>query len=255
MVKTIRSHRAAVWLAIGLTSIALAIVLEKGFLDSSQRAEPGGEATPGVPMAPPHPIPRTTNSFVADHPIASSGNSRSKLERRSDMPSPMATPAKPSLAYPGGAPMQGGSESPTPKSVAREEPDDSVIGRPFPVSASVEARCRNWANKADDPCEDVHKLLSRMAQEPRDTAWAAQMEEEIRDQVMTGSPGKYSIRAVECRTSVCAVEVASLFGLYFGPKYDDPLSSKLEQGIHTWGYEFDASGGRITVTVMPFTRR
>ena len=106
-------------------------------------------------------------------------------------------------------------------------------------------------------CDEVRQLLSQMAQEPRDPAWAADMETKLRDDVMTVEPGKYSIRAIECRASLCAVEAASLDGLYFGHlDSNEYLDRKLLKGMDNFGYEIDpSSGSRVTVTVRMFKRR
>lgn len=134
---------------------------------------------------------------------------------------------------------------------------DAVIGRPFPISASVESNCRHWSkNDAGDMCGEVQQLLSKMAQEPRDPTWARKMEEALRDHVTTEEPGKFSIRAIECRTSVCAVEVESIHGPYLGGIYPDhPASKDLSTWLPIRAYETNEYGARVTVTVMTFTRR
>lgn len=90
-----------------------------------------------------------------------------------------------------------------------------VIGRRFPMSASVEAGCRRLGGLCD---EDL-QLLSKMAQEPRDAEWAKEMESNLRDHFVTAEPGEFSIRAIECRTTLCAAEVESLYGPYLGGHY------------------------------------
>lgn len=131
------------------------------------------------------------------------------------------------------------------------DPDPStVIGRPFPVSASVESGC-----KLDDSCSDLHQMLTRFAEEPRDPAWASEMEGNLRDLLVQES-GKYTVRNIECRTSLCLVEVASLYGVYYQPiPADNPLSKRLLPMAGDWGYELDPSSARVTVTIAPFRRR
>jgi len=82
------------------------------------------------------------------------------------------------------------------------------------------------------------------------------MESKFRDSVLTSEPGKYSIREIECRTSICAIEVASLYGTYLWKgEQNESLNRQMMNGLSTWGYETDSSGSRITVTVMTFERR
>jgi hypothetical protein len=129
--------------------------------------------------------------------------------------------------------------------------DSSVIGTPFPVSASVEKGCR------DNQCDEVRKQLARMAQEPRDVAWASEMEMAIQQNVESRGPDKFLIRSLECRSSICAVETVSPDGQYLGPAYPSPLLNKLSGSvmIPMWGYELDASGARISVSVLVLLRR
>jgi hypothetical protein len=147
-----------------------------------------------------------------------------------------------------GVPSNGKSLVPATASVGL---DASVVGSPFNVSPSVSSRCKGFLN-----CDEISKKLSDMAREPRDKAWATEMETKLQDEVMSQGPDKYSIRNIECRASICALEVASVFGTYIGPGYGDSLNLSLSNGIDTmWGYEIDARGVKTTVTLTTFTRR
>lgn len=127
----------------------------------------------------------------------------------------------------------------------------SYAGILFPVSPSVENMCHGFSK-----CDEIHDKLSKFAQEPRDTSWAATMEAEIQDNVASFGPSTYSIRDLECRSSLCVVEVESLFGTYPSPRYGTPLYSALDAGVDTiWGYEKDESGARVTVTLKIFARK
>jgi hypothetical protein len=129
--------------------------------------------------------------------------------------------------------------------------DKSVVGSAFPISASALSACRNHG------CDEVREKLTEMANEPRDNAWATQMEIEIQNNILSQGQDKYAIRDIECRSSICAIETASVEGQYLGPSYNDPLRSSLTGGelIPIWGYETDASGVRITVSVIVLMRR
>ena len=52
-------------------------------------------------------------------------------------------------------------------------------------------------------------FLERMATETRDTEWAPAMEARIERSTYEGERGQYRIRALECRSTRCALEVAS----------------------------------------------
>jgi hypothetical protein len=129
--------------------------------------------------------------------------------------------------------------------------DTSVIGTPFSVSKALVAACK----RDDSLCPGMYKTLTKLAQEPRDNAWASQTEAIIQNQIESQGPDKYSIRSLECRTTVCAVEVTSLFGPYSGLRYSDDVKYSLRTGLGTVGaYETDPFGARVTVTLMTFTR-
>jgi hypothetical protein len=146
---------------------------------------------------------------------------------------------------------QGADIGPTAIPAAPMGIDTAVIGRAFQVSNSVESRCKPEPNL----CTDVLRNLAKLAQEPRDNVWAADMEKLIQANIAQQEQNKYLIRNIECRASVCAVELASIFGPYLIGR-DDQLHSSLRPGIATLGvYETDASGARTTVTVETFTRR
>jgi hypothetical protein len=130
--------------------------------------------------------------------------------------------------------------------------DASAIGIPFPISASVGDLCKRESNM----CGDVPERLAKMAQEPRDQAWATETEGRLQDNILSQGSNKYSIRDIECRTSLCAVEVASAYGPYVGLGYEDQVKFGLLNGQLTIGaFEKDPAGARITVTVITFTRR
>jgi len=145
------------------------------------------------------------------------------------------------------------TEPNTPPTIDAEASDPAdVIGHPFPVSASVEASCRGLGSSCDEHLEGI---LSQFAQEPRDPAWAKEMEAKLRDQVMTAEPDKFSIRAIECRTTLCVVEVASLQGPYRAAPYAFVRSNNLFNGSAMYGYESNEYQAMITVTLRTFVRR
>jgi hypothetical protein len=139
--------------------------------------------------------------------------------------------------------------------------DTAVVGRAFPISASVEADCKR---KQDYICNDVQQKLEQMRQQPRDLGWATEMEALIRHDVLyEEQPDRFRIRHIECRASLCAAEVDSTlttngtYGSYMGGMqvHHDALNAALHTNLNTFSYETDASGARVTVTVITFTRR
>lgn len=131
-----------------------------------------------------------------------------------------------------------------------EGPDLRVVGRPFSLSPAMEAECR-----LDAGCAPVLRLLKQFSQQPRDPAWAAKMEAGLRD-LVTSQPG-YAIRAIECRASLCAAEVASGMGMFnfitpTGPDGTDPALSSLHAFYSETAYEHDPA--YATVTLMTFRR-
>ncbi len=156
---------------------------------------------------------------------------------------------------------QAAAESTTPRPQANEHKravsdDAPVIGPPFPVSPSVEASCKRLSTPASDFCEGAHRLLDKMSRERRDPAWASEMEQKLRDHIATSEPGKFTIRALECRSSVCILEVESILGPYTGGfRSGSPLYKQLDWDLPARGYETNVDSARVTVTLMPYTRQ
>lgn len=87
-------------------------------------------------------------------------------------------------------------------SIPKRNPE---VGRPFPLSDSVREACkqRKW-------CIDLAlPLLAEFAGERREPNWAPLMEAEIGRFVAKRESDGFSLRVVECRTSLCVVEVYS----------------------------------------------
>ena len=127
----------------------------------------------------------------------------------------------------------------------------------FRYPTSVEALCRKLSSQEEDYCADTHHALAEFAQQPRDPVGASNMEAQLRDLVMS-QPG-YTIRTIECRTSWCVAEVASLSGMFHfegAIGTDSPLGQSLRVGLG-WqtAYERDSSSASIGVTLQTFERR
>jgi hypothetical protein len=139
-------------------------------------------------------------------------------------------------------------------------PDVSVVGRSFEISEAVETDCKI---RNDYMCNDVQKKLAELSQEPRDPHWASTMEALIEHDILFDEdPGRFSIRNIECRTTLCAAEVESTasvngkYGSYLGGKFGhhDDLNAALHTNYNTFARETGSTGARVAVTVITFTR-
>jgi len=88
--------------------------------------------------------------------------------------------------------------------------------------------------------------------EPRDQQWAAQAEENLRAFVEK-KPRNFTVRPIECRSSLCAFEVASLEGTCEDLGWRDELKYKLESVSSEFSYESQL-GARVTITFRIFQR-
>lgn len=107
-----------------------------------------------------------------------------------------------------------GTDTTAPDYVGAESHDDeskSVVGRPFPISGALRARC---LESVGTTCESL--LLREFPEQPRDQQWSDRMEAKLRDVVINVEPGKYWIGEIECRTTLCVVEVSSHSGAFKG---------------------------------------
>jgi len=130
---------------------------------------------------------------------------------------------------------------------------NAVIGRPFPVSESVISQCRPDEGVGPPSCVNILELLARMAEEPRDLRWARETEASLHE--WASQLPDTTIRAIECRTSLCAIETSSIHGLQHGPTYHDPSNERVLPWNPLWAYETDTRSARVTVTMRPFKRR
>jgi hypothetical protein len=130
--------------------------------------------------------------------------------------------------------------------------DESVVGHAFQISASVRAGCKSDAVE----CPLVMASVAKMAEEPRDIDWATKMEEKIQAAVDMQGPGKYTIRNLECRTSICILELENRVPGAFGGRYEKVIASSLRPNAMTISVpEYDSSGTPFHVELMDFERR
>jgi hypothetical protein len=105
-----------------------------------------------------------------------------------------------------------------------------------------------------DLCERQHNRLAEMAKEPRDLAWAAKTESLIQDEVLSLSPGDYSIRNIECRSSICAVEIESVSSWYSAASIKFEDATGLVDGLRMSAVETDSVGREVKVSLVLFNK-
>lgn len=147
----------------------------------------------------------------------------------------------------------------SPAAATAQGVDFSVVGIPFPVSESVLRACEQESHPSVE-CKPNKKLLDKMAAEPREEPWATAGERAIRD-LVEFEPGTdrrrqitYTIRALECRKSICFVEVASNME-WFATQFFYFRHSGLRPGYAIGGIETDEYGSKVYVILLPFTKR
>jgi hypothetical protein len=127
----------------------------------------------------------------------------------------------------------------------------SMAGQPFALSASIRKSCES----APDQCAQVYALLDQLAAEARDAGWASNMERSLTD-YMASQGRDFSIRALECRTTVCAAEVTSPRGSEVHAfHYGAPIDRVLQPAAGINAYERNESGDIMTLSLRLYSRR
>jgi hypothetical protein len=135
--------------------------------------------------------------------------------------------------------------------------DNSVVGRPFPVSPSVVDFSKSHTSTGGTlGFAELWRAMSLFEQEPREMPWAQNMERQLRDFVVSDSSGKATVRNIECRLTLCIVESSAA--------HVDDLSGQLIyaaqrspniQGVAAWnGYEKDESVNTVYVVLTLYCR-
>ncbi len=157
----------------------------------------------------------------------------------------------------GNAASQETTGAPTPEaSKPAPSPPANVAGDAFgagsfPVSASVQKLCQQPAG-----CEGLKAALREVEHEPRDSGWATDMEKDLKEYAQSLGSNKYTVRSVECRTSLCAIEVAFLADLLpFALPHDSPLGSRLSATESWTGKEINQLGAAVTVMLSIYRRQ
>lgn len=125
---------------------------------------------------------------------------------------------------------------------------DSVVGRPFPVSASV---ARQWKNVP--LTQEMAGLLDQFTQEQRDVQWAPVTESHIYD--LIADYPDITPRAIECRSSICMFEVSYTWKAGFSVIDDRYLLDQVRFIGDVWGFETDETNQQIKVMLEVVTRK
>lgn len=209
----------------------------------------GREAPPSVPQPlerseqTSQPRSATTPPSVLSQPERSEQTS----QQRSVTPLPQAQADNPPAGFP--------AQAPSLNDDGAFHVDRSVAGHAFPVSASIIAECEpvpGW--RPSHACRPNRKLLEAMAEEPREEPWASAAEQAIRE-LLAQQPTTYTIRALECRTSLCFMEVASEMQAFSSRWYDFETKGPLTAGFSISSSETAEYGTRVYVTQLPFVRK
>jgi hypothetical protein len=127
--------------------------------------------------------------------------------------------------------------------------DAGVVGRPFELSASMKAELAK-----SDVFRPARERLEQMAREPRDNEWANLAESQIQDLITSDG---MNIRNIECRTTICAIEVAPA-----SEPFDVVIIGQQLTRLDLWGPEYltfsretDDDGNSVKVALFEIRRR
>jgi hypothetical protein len=142
-----------------------------------------------------------------------------------------------------------GNSTPSVGGVVEHEVTRDVAGKPLSISVPIDRAC----GKLPLFCKEGLEILTAVANEPRDDSWATATETIIRKEIERPEHGQQTIRALECRSTLCALEVVTLTEAV---KYDYKLRFEL---LHTdtsflFWREADKSGVPVWVSVRFFHR-
>ena len=154
----------------------------------------------------------------------------------------------------GQAPSEGTSEpmdgaTGSIKSEQGDAIEEAVVGREFPISESLRK-----ASEEDLSTEDLERI-ARFTGEPRDEAWAATAEA-LLQKLVESRRADFKLRRVECRKSVCLMEVESRIGAWQEiPPSKDWYQYDLKPRIFVFASEYLDSGAKLTRSLWIYERQ
>jgi hypothetical protein len=127
---------------------------------------------------------------------------------------------------------------------------------PFRQSKSIQERCRTKPVPTPESCKKAMELLEEMSREERDPEWATRAEARIRAVVFARQDGT-QIRALECKTSLCAIEAVSPGSehLVIFRQAEQESAGIIDDGDFVLAWEEDPMHGRVTITGRIYSRR
>jgi hypothetical protein len=117
----------------------------------------------------------------------------------------------------------------------------------FRLSGSVMDAC--GLHDLWNDCSKLNGFLERMRAVPRDVDWAPAAEARIERAVYDGERGQYRIRALECHSTRCVLEVVSesrTNGISYAAAYDDGLN----EDVGAVASEYDPQTGIRTLVFV-----
>lgn len=142
--------------------------------------------------------------------------------------------------------------APEPKETEHHAPVDAFgaerAGIPFPISQSVVRYCEQISELGSADCSTHLSILAQLEKENRDSGWASAIESAITS-IVKSDPA-FRIRALECRTSVCALEIESIHNARRLPLRQ--LSDRLSEMDFIIGYESNDRDEVIKVSSFTF---
>jgi hypothetical protein len=137
-----------------------------------------------------------------------------------------------------------------------QDESQSIEVVPFRPSRSIQERCRTQPVPTADSCKEVGTFLEEMSRELRDAPWAASTELRLRAVVAARGDGT-QIRALECKTSLCAIETLSPGDQHLAilGQAEQEAAGIVDDGDFVLAWEEDPTHGRVTITVRIFTIR
>jgi hypothetical protein len=136
------------------------------------------------------------------------------------------------------------------------------LGMSFRTSDSVRTECHNNLLKGNDlGCAEMDRELVIMANERRDEVWAKRTERTFREWIESNG-SDYTIRSLECRRTLCAVEISSTTTGETAKAWSYAFWRKANllpafggRSPKIFGFEKDAEGAKVVVGVYLFQRR
>ena len=133
--------------------------------------------------------------------------------------------------------------------------NDQIVRRNFPVSPSVEAQCATHPIPNKEECVVVKNFLRQLMLQRRDEPWASSTEAKLRDHAAQIS-ADVEIRALECRETLCAMEVSTVMGNLDLLSWREVFALGVDDWSHfLMGYEPEASGVQKKVFLRVYERR